>query len=185
MVLDAFLPKVFALIPLVKVELHDVLVVALSRYISYIVMDQMGGKIKWEIRTQTRFDTILSSFDVQYDSVCVPCKVSTWWVMILNVHLKRLEILLRWGDILYNIYMYGFLEKYKEQFYANWSKIGKIMDIHYALPEEQRENYILKPFWNSTFFFLEIHWAIPRREYLVIISISCITVIIWLFFWRQ
>ena len=56
--------------------------------------------------------------------------------------------------IICNIYMYGFLEKYEEQFYSNWSKIRKIMDIHYALPEGQRENYIFKTFWNSTFLSL-------------------------------
>ena len=42
-VFDALLPKVFALVPLLKVELHYVLVVALRRYMSY-VLDQMGER---------------------------------------------------------------------------------------------------------------------------------------------
>ena len=42
-VLDAFLPKVLALVPLLKVELHYVLVVALRRCVSY-VLDQMGER---------------------------------------------------------------------------------------------------------------------------------------------
>ena len=62
------------------------------------------------------------------------------------------------------------------------------MDIHYALPEGQRGNYILKPFWTSTFFVWKYIKQSPggnRARILVISSISCITVIIWLLFWRQ
>ena len=68
-VLDAFLPKVLALVPLLKVELHYVLVVALWRYMSYII--KLVEREKMKIRTKTRFHTILCSFCVQYDSVCV------------------------------------------------------------------------------------------------------------------
>ena len=40
----------------------------------------------------SRFHKILSSFDVQYDSVCV---VQSFHMVKLNVHFKSLEILLR------------------------------------------------------------------------------------------
>ena len=57
-VFDALLPKVFALVPLLKVELHYVLVVALWRYMSYII--KLVEREKMKIRTDTRFHTILS-----------------------------------------------------------------------------------------------------------------------------
>ena len=72
-VLNTLLPKVFALVPLVKIELHYVLVVALWRkrchilWIKWVEMENEekdGNKI-------SRFHKILSIFDVQYDSVCV------------------------------------------------------------------------------------------------------------------
>ena len=69
-VLDALLPKVFALVPLVKIELHYVLVVALWRK-NVICCGSNGWKEKMDGNKISRFHKILSIFDVQYDSVCV------------------------------------------------------------------------------------------------------------------
>ena len=55
-VLDALLPKVFALVPLVKVELNDVLVVALWRFSNIKI--QMGGKLKIKDRNRDRQDLL-------------------------------------------------------------------------------------------------------------------------------
>ena len=55
-VLDALLPEVFALVPLVKVELNDVLVVALWRFSD--IMIQMGGKMKVKDRNRDRQDLL-------------------------------------------------------------------------------------------------------------------------------
>ena len=140
MVLNALLPEVFALVPLVKVELNYILVVTLLRYICQILWFKLGWKLWMKKKTGTISSDTLCAVEVPHIG---------WW----NEYCTYKEFG-KSTKIICNIYMYGFLEKYEEQFYSNWSKIRKIMDIHYALPEGQRENYIFKTFWNSTFLSL-------------------------------
>ena len=78
-VLDALLPKVFALVPLVKIELHYVLVVALWRKnVKYCGSNEW--KEKFKKRTETRFQDFIkySVFLMCNMTLSVWCKVSTW-----------------------------------------------------------------------------------------------------------
>ena len=64
-----------------------------------------NAKLRMKIRDRQDLNTVLSRYDVLYDSACVGCRLFSWSIVKLNVHLKSLEILLRWGCIIYDIYV--------------------------------------------------------------------------------
>ena len=62
-------------------------------------------KLTMKNRDRQDLSTVLSRYDVLYDSACVGCRLFSWSIVKLNVHLKSLEILLRWGFTIYDIYV--------------------------------------------------------------------------------